>query len=59
MLYFYYLESDQYFICRLISPLQTDSQAHSLIITAAREYDESQQHYGWRLEEKQGLKSKT
>ncbi len=34
---------DQYFKCRLISPLETVSQARSLI-TAAREYDESQQH---------------
>ncbi len=35
---------DQHFICRLISPLQTVSQARSHI-TIALEYDESQQHY--------------
>ncbi len=36
---------DQYFICRLISPFETVSQASSLI-TTAREYDKSQQHNG-------------
>ncbi len=42
-LHFYCLESDQCFICILISPLETVSQARSLL-TAAREYDESQRH---------------
>ncbi len=50
----------QYFICRLISPLKTVSQARSLI-AAAHEYDESQQHYGdlrksWDLSPKPDLK---
>ncbi len=52
------LESDKYFICRLISPLETVSQERSLI-NGAHEYGASQQHYGRRPEEKQGLKSNT